>query len=66
MAVTRAQIDEQLRRLSPEQLDTVYDFVAFLAERRSTSESLATMLASEPVLRRDWERAEEDDAWSDL
>ena len=66
MAVTRAQIDEQLQQLSPEQLASVYDFVSFLAERRSASESLATMLASEPVLRRDWDRPEEDEAWSDL
>ena len=66
MAVTRAQVEAQLRRLSPEQLDTVYDFVSFLAERRNLSESLATMLASESVLRRDWDRPEEDAAWSDL
>ena len=66
MAVTQAQIDEQLQRLSPEQLDTVYDFVSFLVERRNSSASLDTMLASESVLRRDWDRPEEDAAWSDL
>ncbi|MFN8637645.1 MAG: DUF2281 domain-containing protein [Chloroflexota bacterium] len=66
MAVTHAQVEEQLRRLSPEQLDAVYEFVSFLAERRRASESLATMLASESVLRRDWDRPEEDAAWSDL
>jgi hypothetical protein len=66
MAVTQAQVEEQLRRLSPEQLDTVYEFVSFLAERRRASRSLATMLASESVLRRDWDRSEEDAAWSDL
>ncbi|HZO31334.1 MAG TPA: DUF2281 domain-containing protein [Chloroflexota bacterium] len=66
MTVTRAQVEEQLRRLSPEQLDTVYEFVSFLAERRSASSSLATMLASESVLGRDWDRPEEDAAWSDL
>jgi hypothetical protein len=66
MAVTQSQIDEQLRRLSPEQLDTVYEFVTFLAERRPASTSLDTMLASESVLRRDWDRPEEDTAWSDL
>jgi hypothetical protein len=65
MAVTRAQVEEQLRRLSPEQLDAVYDFVSFLAERRA-SRSLDTMLVSESVLRRDWNRPEEDAAWSDL
>ena len=65
MAVTHAQVEEQLRRLSPEQLDAVYDFVSFLAER-SASRSLTTMLASESVLQRDWDRPEEDAAWSDL
>jgi hypothetical protein len=65
MAVTRAQVEEQLRRLSPEQLNAVYDFVSFLAERRA-SRSLTTMLASESVLSRDWNRPEEDAAWSDL
>jgi hypothetical protein len=66
MAATQAQIEEQLGRLTPEQLDTVYDFVSFLAERRSASASLTTMLASESVLRRAWDRPEEDTAWSDL
>jgi hypothetical protein len=66
MAVTQAQIEAQLRRLSPEQLDAVYDFVSHLAERRRSSASLDTMLASESVLRRDWDRPEEDAAWSDL
>ncbi|HZO26340.1 MAG TPA: DUF2281 domain-containing protein [Chloroflexota bacterium] len=66
MAVTRAQVEEQLQRLSPEQLDTVYEFVSFLAERQRASGSLATMIASESVLRRDWDRPEEDAAWSDL
>jgi hypothetical protein len=66
MAVTRAQIEAQLDRLSPEQLDTVYDFVSFLSERRRSSVALDTMLASESVLRRDWDRPEEDAAWSDL
>jgi hypothetical protein len=65
MAVTRAQVEEQLRRLSPEQLNAVYDFVSFLAERRA-SRSLTTMLASESVLSRDWNRPEEDAAWSDV
>ena len=37
-----------------------------LAERHLALESFQTMLASEPVLRRDWERPEEDAAWKDL
>lgn len=66
MAVTRAEIDEKLQQLSPEQLASVYDFVSFLAARQDSAASLATMLASEPVLSRDWDRPEEDVAWSDL
>ncbi len=40
------------------------------AERRSRqqsqSEALATMIASERVLARDWDTPEEDEAWADL
>jgi hypothetical protein len=63
---TIAEIDERLRRLPPEKLDVVFDFVSYLAERQPVSEALETMLASEPVLRRDWDRPEEDEAWRDL
>ena len=63
---TIRQIEEQLRQLSPEQLASALDFVSYLAERDLSSRALSTMLASEPVLRRDWERPEEDAAWADL
>ena len=65
-AVSIADIEERLRHLSPEELGSVYDFVAYLADRRQAAQALATMLASEPVLRRDWDRPEEDAAWADL
>lgn len=74
-AVTISQIEEQLRRLPPNRLVVVLDFVSYLAERgniaslkwqEAASESFQTMLASEAVLRRDWERPEEDIAWADL
>jgi hypothetical protein len=65
-AVTIRQIEERLQQLSPEQLASVLDFVSYLADRRPSPEALSTMLASEAVLRRDWERPEEDAAWSDL
>lgn len=64
--VTIAEIEERLQRLSPEDLTTVYDFVSFLAERRDSFQGLGTMLASEAVLRRDWDRPVEDEAWADL
>ena len=64
--VTIAAIEEKLRQLPPEKLAVVLDFVSYLAERRLRPEALQTMLASEAVLRHDWDRPEEDEAWSDL
>ena len=71
--VTIPQIVERLQQLSDERLLVVYDFVSYLADRageqasiEGTSEAWQTMVASEAVLRRDWERPEEDQAWADL
>lgn len=71
--VTIADIDERLRRLSPEQLAVVYDFVSYLLERdlaglllESDTDGRTTMFATETVLRRDWDRPEEDAAWAHL
>jgi hypothetical protein len=61
-----SRIEDQLRKLSPDKLSTVFDFVSYLVEREGLSESLQTMLASEQVLRRDWDTPEEDAAWADL
>jgi hypothetical protein len=72
-SVTIAEIDERLRHLSPEKLIVVYDFVSYLLERDvadlftdADTDARATMLASEAVLRRDWDRPEEDAAWAHL
>ena len=72
-SVTITDIDERLRQLPPEKLIVVYDFVSYLLERDladlltdANTDSLATMLASEAVLRRDWDRPEEDAAWAHL
>jgi hypothetical protein len=72
-SVTIAEIDERLRQLPPEKLPVVYDFVSYLLQRDVTdllpagdSGARATMLASEAVLRRDWDRPEEDAAWAHL
>ena len=71
--VTIPQIVERLQQLSDERLLVVYDFVSYSADRaggqtgiEGTSEAWQTMVASEAVLRRDWERPEEDRAWADL
>ncbi|MBP1465294.1 hypothetical protein EYB53_006215 [Candidatus Chloroploca sp. M-50] len=72
-SVTIADIDKRLRHLPPDKLIVVYDFVSYLLERDLTdllldadTDAGATMLASEAVLRRDWDRPEEDAAWAHL
>ncbi|GIK40570.1 MAG: hypothetical protein BroJett011_44030 [Chloroflexota bacterium] len=70
--VTISQINESLQKLPADKLVIVYDFVSYLIERdvkltlRESSEAYETMIASEAVLRRDWDRPEEDEAWADL
>jgi hypothetical protein len=68
-----SQIHERLEKLSPEGLRVVYDFVSYLVAREREQMELAddadvlqTMLASEEVLRRDWDLPEEDAAWAHL
>ena len=58
-------IQEKLKQLPPDKLEVVYDFVSYMADRQLSS-ALETMLATEEVLSRDWERKEEDKAWADL
>lgn len=58
-------IEERLKVLPPEKLAVVRDFVSYLAEG-CTKSALETMIASEAVLARDWNRPEEEEAWADL
>ena len=69
------QITNRLRQLPADKLAEVYDFVNFLFEQeeskmmlreKSQDYAIDTMLASEDVLRRDWDTPEEDAAWADL
>ena len=60
------EIEEQLRRLPPDKLTVVLDFVSYLNERQQGAEVLETMLAAETALRKDWDRPEEDAAWAQL
>ena len=67
--VTIPQIDERLKRLPTEKLAVVYDFVCYLLDQQtkrkvSESEAFQTILASEAVLRREWNRPEEDEEWA--
>jgi len=70
---TIAEITESLQKLPAEKLAVVYDFVSYLAEREMrgalqdvAARTIELMLASEAVLRRDWDRPEEDAAWANL
>jgi uncharacterized protein HemX len=67
------EIDERLRQLPPEKLATVYDFISYLIERDMAAllaqpepDGRSLALASEAVLRRDWDTPEEDAAWAHL
>lgn len=71
--ITIPKIIERLKKLPPEKLPVVYDFVSFLAERQPDlkqilegSEAYQIMLASQDVLAKDWNIPEEDEAWRDL
>ena len=72
ITITIDKIDERLRRLPPDKLTVVYDFVSYLLERDTSdlldedTQARAMMLASEAVLRRDWDTPEEDTAWAHL
>jgi len=66
VAIDIAEITERLRDLPEDKLAVVYQLVNRLAKGGEVSESFRTMLASEAVLSRDWNRPEEDAAWADL
>lgn len=70
---TIAQITDSLRTLPAEKLAVVFDFVSYIADREikaalkePATKSFEFMLASEAVLRRDWDKPEEDAAWANL
>ena len=70
---TIAQITDSLHTLPAEKLAVVFDFVSYIADREikaalkePANKSFEFMLASEAVLRRDWDKPEEDAAWANL
>jgi hypothetical protein len=54
-----------LNDLPPRTYGEVLDFIRYLKSRRRKA-APDTALASEPALRKDWLRPEEEEAWSDL
>ena len=64
------KVFQELKVLPEPYQEQVLDFVEFLHARLQKQAELTpaseTLLASEAVLRRDWDSPEEDAAWSDL
>jgi len=56
---------KEINELSDEKLQEVIDFVQFLKSKQH-DEEMGITLISEPSLARDWNKPEEDKAWSDL
>lgn len=71
-SITVSEIEKQIEKLPEEKLIVLYDFVNQLLEKGEkeysyeNSNSYEIMLASEEILKRDWEKAEEDKAWANL
>jgi hypothetical protein len=61
----RESLLRELDRVPDSVLDEVADFIRFLRVRVAR-DSMATAVASESSLRKDWLRPEEDEAWQDL
>ncbi len=67
--ITIEGIDEKLHQLSAEKLKAVYYFVSYLAENKldmSDIGSLELMIASNDLITKEWNTAEEDKAWANL
>lgn len=63
MTNVKEEIISELSDLPPWTYGEVLDFIRFLKSRRRKAVP-DTALASEPVLRKDWLRPEEEEAWS--
>jgi len=58
-------IAKEIEQVPESFLEEVLDFVRFLKSKRA-QDKLEPTLLSESVLRKDWLRTEEDEAWGDL
>jgi hypothetical protein len=65
MTQVKEEIISELNDLPPRTYGEVLDFIRYLKFRRRKA-APDTALASEPAIRKDWLRPEEDEAWSDL
>ncbi len=61
----KEQLLKEIEDVPEEKIREVIDFVRFL-KAQQREEVLGITLVSEPSLAADWNKPEEDDAWSDL
>ncbi len=67
MGVTKEKLREELNDVPDEMLSELYNFMKYLKYKTSRKhEGMYTAYASEAVLKREWEKPEEDEAWSNL
>jgi hypothetical protein len=67
--ITVEEIDSKLQTLSNDKLTAVYHFVSYLADsdfEMSNISAKELMFASESLIAKEWDTAEEDTAWADL
>lgn len=65
-SITLDRVEEQLRRLPPEKLVLVAEFINTLANVDDRDDLHDLLLAAETSLRKDWDSPEEDAAWAHL
>jgi hypothetical protein len=65
MTQVKEEIISEQNDLPPRTYGEVLDFIRFLKFRHRKA-APDTALASEPVLRKDWLRSEEEETWSNL
>ena len=62
---TKESILKEIKKMPEPLLEEVLDFILFL-ENKTLEEKVATAIASESSLKKDWLRPEEDEVWKDL
>lgn len=61
----KEQLLKEIEEVSEDKIQEIIKFVRFL-KAQEREEELGIMLVSEPSLATDWNKPEEDEAWSDL
>ena len=67
ITTSRAELQDELARIPDNLLGELHEYMRYLQfKTQQQNETMQTAYASETVLRKDWNRPEEDQAWQDL